>query len=74
MMHVRIGAELFLAAMKKARRYGGLSPVVRALLRRLVASDAPNFDPIDLEEENTPAERPGRPGKADYTLANTTGR
>jgi hypothetical protein len=65
MMHVRIDDTLFLAAMKKARRYGGLSPVVRALLRRFVASDEPSFDLADLEEENTPAERPGRPRKAD---------
>lgn len=63
MMHVRIDAELFLAAMKKARRYGGISPVVRALLRRFVASAELNFDLADLEQENTPAERPGRPRK-----------
>jgi antitoxin component of RelBE/YafQ-DinJ toxin-antitoxin module len=62
-MHVRIDADLFLAAMKKARRYGGISPVIRAMLRRFVASQDLNFDITDLEEENTPAERPGRPRK-----------
>lgn len=62
-MHVRIDAALFAAAMQKARRYGGISPVVRALLRRFVAQETPNFDMADLEDENTPAERPGRPRK-----------
>jgi hypothetical protein len=64
-MHVRIDVDLLLAAMKKSRRYGGISPVVRALLRRFVASPEPNFDLADLEQENTPAERPGRPRKSD---------
>jgi antitoxin component of RelBE/YafQ-DinJ toxin-antitoxin module len=62
-MHVRIDDDLFEAAMKKARRYGGISPVVRAMLRRFVAETEPNFDLADLEEENTPAERPGRPAR-----------
>lgn len=63
MLHVRIDIGLFLAAMKKARRYGGISPVVRAMLRRFITTDEPNFDLSDLEQENTPAERPGRPPK-----------
>ena len=64
-MHFRIDAALYTAAMEKARRDGGLSPVVRTLLRRFVASDELNFDLADLEQENTPAERPGRPRKSE---------
>ncbi len=50
MMHVRIEAELFLAAMKKARRYGGISVVIRALLRKYVAGTVMINDSEALSE------------------------
>jgi hypothetical protein len=46
--------------MEKARPYGGLSAVIRAMLRAFVKGER-NFDVEDLVEENTPASKPKPP-------------
>lgn len=56
---IRIDEPLFLAAFERARQYGGLSAVIRAMLRAFVRGEG-TFTLQDLSEENTPV-NPGRP-------------
>jgi antitoxin component of RelBE/YafQ-DinJ toxin-antitoxin module len=48
---LRVDADLYRAAYEKALQYGGLSAVIRAMLRKFVKGEA-NFDIDDLADEN----------------------
>jgi hypothetical protein len=53
-IHLRVDAELKEQATEKARIYGGLSGVLRAMLKAFVGGER-NFDPEDLASEHTQA-------------------
>jgi hypothetical protein len=53
---LRVDAELFRAAYEKALQYGGLSAVIRAMLRKFVEGTI-NFDLEDLADENRRAQK-----------------
>lgn len=56
---IRIDEDLYEKANERARFFGGLSAVMRAMLR-MFASGENNFDPEDLAEENTRAKKEPR--------------
>lgn len=66
---IRADKELLDAARAKAKPFGGLAAVIRAMLRMFVSGEH-NFDPEDLRDERIAAPRPpdankgGRPPKA----------
>lgn len=61
-INLRLDSELYDQAMGKASGYGGLSAVIRAMLRKFVKGQQ-NFDIEDLAEENMPASKPRPPRK-----------
>jgi Arc/MetJ family transcription regulator len=58
-VQIRIDAELAAQVGAKARRYGGLSAVIRALLRRWAREDIITPDEV-LAEVSRAAQRPAR--------------
>jgi hypothetical protein len=60
--NIRIDAELYAAAMRKAQQYG-LGPVIRALLRAFVRGDVA-LKADDLLAEMTTAPRGRKPRKS----------
>jgi|GEM_PF-3731941 len=58
----RLSADLYRAAYEKALQYGGLSAVIRAMLRKFVSGTV-NFDIEDLADENRRAPKLPRPPK-----------
>jgi hypothetical protein len=58
-INLRIDFDLYQAAYQKALQYGGLSAVIRAMLRKFVKGK-PNFDIADLADENRRAAKQGR--------------
>ncbi len=59
-INVRLDRKLHKDAKEKARPYGGVSAVIRAMLRAFVNGER-NFDIEDLAEENTPSTKPTPP-------------
>lgn len=59
-IEIRVDSELAKRAQQKALRYGGLSAVVRALLRQWVERDAITLteDDIARENERAPKDKP----------------
>jgi hypothetical protein len=55
-INLRVDEALYQAAVEKALQYGGLSPVVRAMLRKFIKGAA-NFDMEDLADENRRASK-----------------
>ena len=56
-LNVRVDDNLYKAALDKAKPYGGLSVVVRAMLRAFTSGER-NFAIDDIARENTPAPKP----------------
>ncbi len=61
-INLRVGADLYRAAYEKALQYGGLSAVIRAMLRKFVKGSV-NFDMEDLADENRRAQKASRDKK-----------
>ncbi len=57
-LQIRMDDDLARQAMKKALRYGGLSAVVRALIRRWVEDDIISDDDIIRENIRAPKPQP----------------
>ncbi len=55
-INLRVDADLYRAAYEKALQYGGLSAVIRAMLRKFVKGKI-NFDLDDLADENRRAQK-----------------
>jgi len=60
-INLRVSADLYRAAYQKALRSGGLSAVIRAMLRKFVEGTI-NFDLDGLADENRRAAK-GRGGR-----------
>jgi hypothetical protein len=58
-INLRVSADLYRAAYQKALRYGGLSAVIRAMLRKFVEGTI-NFDLEALDDENRRAPKGSR--------------
>ena len=58
-INLRVSVELYRAAYEKALQYGGLSAVIRAMLRKFIKG-AVNFDMEDLADENRRAPKATR--------------
>jgi Arc/MetJ-type ribon-helix-helix transcriptional regulator len=59
-LQIRLDAELADRVAAKARRYGGASAVVRALLRRWVEQDIVTVDDVLAEVNRAQQRRPRR--------------
>jgi hypothetical protein len=55
-INLRVSVDLYRAAYEKALQYGGLSAVIRAMLRKFVSGTI-NFELEDLADENRRAKK-----------------